>query len=834
MKKIDFKKFLPHIIAVVFFIVLTFIYFSPLLEGKDLPQMDQTHSKGYAQELKAFHETTGEYSQWTNSQFSGMPAYNVGPYGPVNNVFYYLRNGMLLHLPGLTAGILFMYLLGFYLLLVTFRINPWLSIIGAIAFAFSSYNFMIISVGHVNKAYAIAYMAPVLAGILMTYRGKYLLGALLTTIGLGLEIASGHPQVTYYLLIIVAMYFIVKLIYTFKEKTWNQFIKATAILVVAAILAVLPSITTLYTDYQLGQESIRGETELAGKKQISKSTGLDPGYAFQWSYGKTESFTVLIPNFFGGGSSTKLDEKSHVYKALQQQGQASKDNLDYFSQFCYWGEMPFTNGTVYFGAIVCFLFVLGLFVVKGPEKWWLLIVTIFSFFLSWGKNFSEFNDFVFNYVPYYNKFRAVSSALIIAGLTMPFLAFLALKSIFDKGADKKLFLKPLKISLAIVGGLTLIFALVPDMFFSFSASSDANMVAQGMPDTLMNALRSDRESLLRTDAFRSLIFIVLSGGFLWLYIKNKLKAGYIIAALAILILVDMWPIAKRSLNDSDFKTKSIVKNDFVPTTADNEILKDKDPNYRVLNLNSPFTEVHTSYFHKSIGGYHAAKLRKYQELVDTCIDREMGVIVNVLSNKPNDSTITASLKKAHALNMLNAKYIIYNADAPPLLNKFALGNAWFVKDIKIAATSEEELQSVNMIDPARTAVIGKKFENDIASFKFNSDSTATINFVKYKPNFLEYHTKSAKDQLAVFSEIYYPNGWNAYVDGKLTPYFRANYILRAMIVPAGEHKIEFKFEPKTLYAVQTVELASSIIVLIIIIGVAFIEIRKSLYLQPEK
>jgi hypothetical protein len=367
------------------------------------------------------------------------------------------------------------------------------------------------------------------------------------------------------------------------------------------------------------------------------------------------------------------------------------------------------------------------------------------------------------------------------------------------------------------------------MFFSFTSSSDAKMVAQGMPDTLMNALRSDRESLLRADAFRSLIFIVLAGGFLWLYIKNKLKMGYIISALAILIIVDMWPIAKRSLNDSDFKSKSIVKNDFVPTVADNEILKDKDPNYRVLNINSPFTEVHTSYFHKSIGGYHAAKLRKYQELADTCMYSEIQTIVNALSNKPTDSSITAALKKIPALNMLNARYIIYNPDAPPLINKFALGNAWFVKDIKIAASSDEELQSVNKIDPSRIAVIGKKFENDISSFKFNSDSTATINFVKYKPNFLEYHTKSAKDQLAVFSEIYYPNGWNAYIDGKPTTYFRANYILRAMIVPAGEHKIEFKFEPKTLFTVQTTAMASSIIVIILVFAIAFVEIRKRLY-----
>ncbi|NVO03016.1 MAG: YfhO family protein [Bacteroidetes bacterium] len=828
MKNFDFKKLLPHLVAIIFFIFITYIYFSPMLAGKDLPQMDITHSIGYAHELNTYHETTGEYSQWTNSQFGGMPAYNVGPYGSMNNVFYYLHSGLLLNMPGLTVGIVFMYLLGFYVLLTSLRINPWLSIVGAIAFAFASYNFIIIEVGHVNKAYAIAFMAPVLAGILLTYRGKFILGGILTTIALGLEIAIPHPQITYYLMMIVMVFLIVQFIYTIKEKSWNKFIKASAVLGIASILAVLPSATMLYTNYELGKESTRGESELVAKNQVKKSSGLDHDYAFQWSYGKAESFTVLIPNFYGGGSSTKLDENSNIYKALEQQNQGNKDNLAYFSQFCYWGDMPFTNGTVYIGAIVCLLFMLGLFIVKGPEKWWLLAITLLSFFLSWGKNLAWFNDFFFYYFPMYNKFRAVSSALVIAGVTMPLLAFLTLRTIFDEKIVKKDLIKPLKISLIIVGGLTLIFALIPGMFFTYTANNDAQLTQQGIPDLLMNAIRADRESLLRTDAFRSLVFVLLSGGLLWVYLKEKIKMNYVIAILGLLILVDMWPIAKRSLNDSDFVSKSIVKNKFTPSTANTEILKDKDPNYRVFNLSNPFQEVNTSYFHKSIGGYHAVKLRKYQEFIDTCLYKDLSLINSVLSNKPTDSSVSACLKKIPALNMLNAKYIIYNPDAPPLANRNALGNAWFVKNYQIVGTPNEELHYVNGINPAQTAIIGKQFESLLGTFKNSDDSLASITFESYKPNNLVYNTKSSKEQLAVFSEIYYPHGWNAYVDGKLTPHFRANFILRAMMVPAGNHKIEFKFEPKEFKAAQSTAFASSIIVVIIVLGGLFFELWKKL------
>jgi len=833
MKKINFKKLLPHIVAILLFYIITNIYFSPLLEGKDLSQMDTNHAAGYGQELKAYHDATGEYSQWTNSQFSGMPGYNVGVIGPSYNIFAKLRSLLFLNLSFLTSGILFIYLLGFYILLISLNVNPWLSIIGAVAFAFSSYNIIIIAVGHVIKAYAIAYMAPIIAGMILIYKGRYLPGAIIATIALGLEFSSNHLQMTYYLMFIILLFILVQLIYTIKENTCNRFIIASITLLISTIFGILPSSTMLYTNFEMGNTSTRGKTELVSSKQIKTSSGLDHDYAFQWSYGKSESFTVLVPNFYGGGSTTKLDESSNSYKALQQQGQASKDNLEYMSQFCYWGDMPFTSGTVYFGAIICFLFILGLFIVKGPDKWWLLSITILSFFLSWGKNMAWFNDFMFYYFPYYSKFRTVSSALVIAGLTVPLLAFLTLKNIFDSALTKKDFIKPLKISLAIVGGFLLIFALIPSMFFSFSANSDAQLIQQGLPDQLMSAIRADRESLLKKDAFRSLAFVLLSGGFVWLYLKDKLKMGYVISALGILILLDMWPIAKRSLKDSDFVSKSIVQNCFIASVANNEILKDTDPNYRVFNLSNPFQEVSTSYFHKSIGGYHAVKLRRYQDLIDTCLYKELGSITRVLSNKPNDSSITACLMQTSALNMLNTRYIIYNPEAPPIRNRFALGNAWFVKNYKIVSTANEELSDVNQINPAQTAIVNKQFESMLGTFKSGDDSLASITFDTYKPNDLKYHSKTTKEQLAVFSEIYYPYGWNAYIDGKLTPHFRVNYVLRAMIIPAGEHKIEFKFEPVNFDRAQSIAMVSSILIAIVVLGGIFYEGWRSLRIPKD-
>jgi hypothetical protein len=765
--------------------------------------------------------------------FGGMPAYNVGPYHTVKDIYYWFTRFFKFGLPLYTLGIVFSYLIAFYFLLICLKIKPWLALLGAIAFAFSSYNFIIIPVGHVSKAYAIAYMAPVIAGIMLTYRKKLLLGSLITMIGLGVEIASNHLQMTYYLFLTVLVILIVEFIHAIVKKEIKYFAKASAFLAVAAILAAIPNTELLYTSYEMGNESTRGKTELTiNSKENKASSGLDKDYAFQWSYGKAETFTFLIPNFMGGGQSTKLDESSNTFKALEKQGQGNKDNLAYFSQFCYWGDQPFTSGPVYLGAIICFFFVLGLFIVKGPEKWWLLFATILSILLSWGRNFEWFNDFFFYNFPFYSKFRSVSSILVIAGLTVPLLAILAIRNLFDETLDKVKLLKSLKITFYIVGGLLMLFILLPGLFFDFAAKNDEAMKAQGVPDLLMNGLLSDRESLLRMDALRSFVFIGLAFGLAFAYLKNKLKLNLVLGILIGLVLIDMWAIDKRYFNNDDFTSKRETKDEFQASVANTEILKDLDPSYRVVNLNSPFTEVTTSYFHKSIGGYHGAKLRKYNELIEYRLSKEVSAITKTLQNKPTDSSITAVLAAIPSLNMLNTRYIIYNPDAAPLINKFACGNAWFVNDYKIVENADLEIQALDKINPRFSAVIQKKYSEIINNFKPTFDSTAFIHLKAngYKPNELSYESSSTSPQMAVFSEIYYEKSWNAYIDGKKTPYFRTDYVLRGMVIPAGKHEIVFKCEPANFQKAESVTLWASILVGLLIVGYFVMQFVK----KPEE
>ena len=839
MKNFDFKKLIPHLIVIAIFFVITMIYFSPMIGGKVLKQMDVTHVNGGSKELTDFHKNTNEYSQWTNSMFGGMPAYNVGPYHTVKDIYYWFTRFFKFGLPLYTLGIVFSYLIAFYFLMIALKIKPWLALLGSIAFAFSSYNFIIIPVGHVSKAYAIAYMAPVIAGIMLAYRKKLLLGSLITMIGLGVEIASNHLQMTYYLFLTVLVIIIVEFIFAIRNKEIKYFAKASTFLAVAAILAAIPNSELLYTSYEMGNESTRGKTELTiNNKENKASSGLDKDYAFQWSYGKAETFTFLVPNFMGGGGSTKLDESSNTFKAMEKQGIGNKENLPYFSQFCYWGDQPFTSGPVYLGAIICFFFILGLFIVKGPEKWWLLIATILSILLSWGKNFEAFNDFFFYYFPFYSKFRSVSSILVIAGLTVPLMAILAIRNLMDETNDKAKFLKSLKISFYIVGGLLLLFILIPGLFFDFAAKNDEQLMesltAQNMPNAglLMNGLISDRESLLRMDALRSFVFIGLAFGLAFAYLKNKLKINVLLGVLIGLVLIDMWAVDKRYFNNDDFTSKRETKDEFQASVANTEILKDVDPNYRVVNLNGTFQEVTTSYFHKSIGGYHGAKLRKYNELIEYRLSKEVAAIIKALQNKPTDSSITAVLSSVNGLNMLNSRYVIYNPDVAPLINKFACGNAWFVNNYNVVENADAEIQSLDKINPRYTAVIQKKYAESINNFKTSPDSNAFIHLKAdgYKPNKLTYESSSNSPQLAVFSEIYYDKSWNAYLDGNKAPYFRTNYVLRGMIIPAGKHEIVFKCEPANFQKAESVTLWTSILVGLIILAYFVMQFIK----KPEE
>jgi len=810
MKKFDFKSLLPYIGAIFIFLIITLIYFSPLLEGKRIDQSDIKQFKGMSKEIADFREQTGEEALWTNSMFSGMPAYQISVLYK-GNILGYLDKILTLGLPH-PASTVFLYFIGFFILLLVLKVDPWLSIAGAIAFAFSSYFFVILDVGHNSKAHAIAYMAPVIAGIILTLRRKYLWGGILTAIFLSLEIKANHPQITYYLVIIVLLLGLFELIAAIREKRFTPFAGAVGILIIAASFAVLTNIATLWATMEYGKHTIRGKSELT-HDQENKTSGLDKDYATAWSYGVGETMTLVIPNFYGGPSAAIISDNSAIVKALKENN-IPQNQITQFTKyplpFLYWGDQPSVAGPVYVGAIVFFLFILGLIIVRGPLKWWLLTVTILSILLSWGHNFMAFTDFFMDYIPGYNKFRAVSMTLVIAEFAMPLLALLALKELFDQHQDQKKLFKSLQIATGIAGGLTLLFVIMPGFFLSFSGPTDATIQQQfQFPDWMMQAIRDERARLVRLDSLRSFAFILLTAATLWALLFSKLKKSYVYIILGALILLDMFTISKRYLNNDSFTEKTKVENPFTPTAADMKILQDKDPNYRVFNLSvNTFNDASTSWFHKSIGGYHGAKLRRYQELIENHISK----------------------RNMDVLNMLNTKYVIIaTEDRTPVAqeNYDALGNAWFVEGIELVDNADQEMEAINHFNPADTAIVDKRFENELSTYSPGRDSLAFINLTSYAPNALPYEYETGKEGLAVFSEIYYPKGWSAYVDGELTPYFRANYVLRAMILPAGIHKLEFKFEPKAYVVGEKISLISSIILLTLIILIGLLKVRRA-------
>jgi hypothetical protein len=806
MKKFDYSKIAPYIGAVLIFLIITLIYFHPLLEGKRIQQSDIRQFTGMSKEIVDFREQYGSEPLWTNSMFGGMPAYQVSTVYE-GNVLGFLDKVLSLGLPH-PASTVFLYFIGFFILLLVLRINPWLAIAGSVAFAFSSYFFIILDVGHNSKAHAIAYMAPVLAGIILTLRRKYLWGGILTAVFLSLELKANHPQITYYLVLIVFLLGIFKLIEAIREKQIPSFALSIGVLIIAAAFALLTNITSLWATYEYGKHTIRGKSELTSDQE-NKTTGLDRDYATQWSYGIGETMTLLIPNFYGGPSAAKISENSAIVDALKANNipqNQIKQFISYPLPFLYWGDQPSVAGPVYVGAIVVFLFVLGLIIVRGPLKWWLLSVTILSILLSWGHNFMGFTNFFMDYIPGYNKFRAVSMTLVMAELAMPLLGLLALRELFKEDIDAKKQFKSIQLAFYITGGLTLLFFIFPGMFLSFAGANDANIQQQfQFPDWLMQAIRDERARVLRLDALRSFAFILLTAITLWALIFSKLKRGYIYIILGLLILLDLLFIDKRYLNKDSFTNKTKVEKPFTPTPADQQILQDKDPNFRVMNLSvNTFNDASTSYYHKSIGGYHGAKLRRYQELIENQISKNnMGV-----------------------LNMLNTKYLIIpGEDRQPMVqrNFDALGNAWFVEGFELVDNADQEMAAIDHFNPADTAIIDKRFESMLTNYSGGRDSMSTIVLTSYKPNELVYEYNTSKDGLAVFSEIYYPKGWEATVDGTPMPHFRTNYVLRGMILPAGSHTLTFKFQPKVYSVGETISYISSIVLLILIVAIAAFE-----------
>lgn len=818
-------RLFPHIIAIAIFALLTVISFLPMFQdNKVLNQSDIMQFKGVSKEIVDYRDKTGQEPLWTNSMFGGMPAYRISTLYK-GNLLRYLDDILTLGFPH-PSELLFMVLLGFYILLITLDVDVWLSIAGAIGFGFASFDFVLLSVGHNSEVRALAYLPICLAGILAVFRRKYLLGGVLTAVSLSLEVMSNHLQIAYYLFLLTLVFIIVEFIYAIKEKTYKHFITSVCIIGIAAIFAVLTNLSLLWTTYEYGKQTIR-KSELTSNKK--SNGGLDEDYAFQWSYGKMETLTLLMPDVFGGSSNNRLSTSSNLADAFKNMGVSDENVQDIVqAQPTYWGDQPFTEGPVYVGAIFCFLFVLGCFLIKGPLKWWLLIASVLAILLSWGHNFLFFNNIMFRYFPGLNKFRTVTMALIIPQVTFPLMSILVLKKIVAGEVDKTELLKFLKWSLYIVGGIALITLVAGPSLANLRGAGDEDFKNEwmqqlkGNQDTvnnLYNALLADRASLMRMDAFRSLVFIALAFGLIFFFIKGKIKRGWFSAILIVLVFADLFFVGKRYLNNDNpnvFVDDSQAAQSFQPSQADKDILQDKSLDYRVLNLGlhgSPFQDGTTSYFHESIGGYSAAKLRRYQELIDSCIEPEIGAIIT--ASRSGNADIFSNTP---VLNMLNDKYVIGNPNAQPTINRDALGNTWFVNSYKIVPNADAEIEAIKNFNPKQGCFIDKRFTDQLTGLTVTPDSSSTIKLMSYEPNDLIYQSSDKDEGVAVFSEIYYADGWNAYVDGKQTPYLRCDYVLRGMVVPAGDHKIEFRFEPKDYYTGETVSLCSSILLIIVALG----------------
>ena len=818
------KKLIPDMVAILVFAVISFAYFCPAVtEGRILSQHDSVAGIGAGQEGKEYLERTGERTRWTNSIFGGMPTYQMAPSYDSTDLLKGIENLYHLYLPTYVWYV-FVMLLGFYILLRAFNFKVWMAGLGAIIWAFSSYFFIIIAAGHIWKFITLAYIPPTIAGMVLCYRGKYWLGGLVTALFVALQISSNHVQMSYYFLFVMLFMAIAYGVQAYQQKTLARFGKSTGVLVVAGLIGVCINLSNLYHTYEYSKESMRGKSELVKENSANQtSSGLERDYITQWSYGIGETFSLLVPNVKGGASVPLAANEKAMEKANPMYGSI-------YSQLGqYWGEQPGTSGPVYVGAFVVFLFVLGLFIVKGPMKWALLAATVLSILLSWGKNFMGFTDFFIDYVPMYNKFRAVSSILVIAEFTIPLLAMLALKEVVATPAIIKERKKDFLISFGLTGGLALLFAVLPKIFFPSYVSTMEMNALQGIPADqlvpLLANLEEVRMSLFTSDAWRSFFIVLLGAGLVWAYGMGKLKQIPLLAALAVLCLVDMWSVNKRYLYDEQFVEKQVQTQGFRQTETDKMILEDEALDYRVLNLASnTFNENNTAYWHKSVGGYHAAKLRRYQEMIEEHISGEMQGLYQAVADAGGDME-QLDPSAFPVLNMLNTRYFIFplqGGQTVPLANPFALGNAWFVDEVDYVNNANEEIEAIHGLDPTEKAIVDKKFESVVQSLP--SDSTATIELVAYEPNYLKYEVSSDKGGTVVFSEIYYP-GWKSTIDGQEVAHGRANYILRAMNVPAGQHVVEFRFDPTSLHVTENIAFVALGLLALLAIVVVVLKIK---------
>jgi len=820
------KKCLPDLLAVLLFVVLAFAYFFPAdIEGRILYRHDASAGRGAGQEGIEYLQKTGERSRWTNALFGGMPTYQMAPSYGSTSLLSKAVNAYHLWLPE-NVWFVFAYLLGFYILLRAFDFRQYLAALGAVIWAFSTYFLIIIAAGHIWKVWALAYLPPLIAGIVLAYRGKYLWGLLLTAVFTAFEINANHVQMTYYYLFIILFLVIAWFVEAIQKHEMIRFWKATAVCIVGALIGVCINLSNLYHTWQYSQESMRGKSELVKANSANQtSSGLDRDYITQWSYGIGETWTLLIPNTKGGASMPL----SMSEKAMEK---ADNDFLPIYQQLGqYWGEQPGTSGPVYVGAFVMMLFILGLFIVKGPVKWALLAATILSILLSWGKNFMGFTDFFLDYVPMYAKFRTVASILVIAEFTIPLLAMLALKKLLDEPEQLKPRMKYVGISFLLTGGVAMLFSLMPSMFFDSFISSGEMRAIQSLPSEYIQPLVANltemRQAVFTADSLRSFYIILAGTGILLAVAFGKLKKEYAVGIILVLCLVDLWTVNKRYLNDEMFVPESEREAPQEKTQTDDLILRDQSLDYRVLNLASnTFNENETSYYHKSIGGYHAAKLRRYQEMIEHYISPEMQALFGAVSEAAGDMTQVKGDSICPVLNMLNTRYFIFpleGGQTVPIQNPYAYGNAWFVDQLDYVKDANEEIAAIGKLDLRHQAVADEKFNAQLGEAAVQ-DTASIVTITSYEPNRLTYDVNSGKGGVLVFSEIYYP-GWTATIDGEPAELGRVDYILRALRVEPGKHQVELAFFPKSVNMTETVAYVAFALLILIVLGILFLEYR---------
>ncbi|MBR4811345.1 MAG: YfhO family protein [Bacteroidaceae bacterium] len=795
MNKEQLRKYLPYVVAIILFAALSCIYCAPVFQGKKLYAGDNMRYKEAVNESYQYHQETGNYTWWTGSMFAGMPNYQIGGghyksddlIKPLSNLLRPSHNNSL-------PLVLMLYFCCFFVLLRSVGVDRWLSIVGALATGFSSYFFIIEPAGHHTKAWSIALMAVVVAGFFFIYRKKYGLGVSLTMIFTAMGF-SPHPQMAYYMFLLIGILFVAELYIHIKEKRYKDLVLATALFAVSALVGIGTGSSNVFANREYVKETMRGgHSDLVSDNDTDAPKGLSLEYATAWSYGIDESLTFMIPGYMGNASGYDVGTDSELFRELTSKGVSKAQAKEICQQApTYWGEQPFTAGPVYAGAAICFLFILGLLLIKGPYKWAILVATFFSFALSWGKNWMWLTELFYNWFPMYSKFRSVSSILIVAEITIPLLGFMAIKQIMEGKTELKSINRSIYIAAGITGGICLIFALFGGSLFSFTSSNDS------FPDWFTPAIIAERASILRSDSFRSLMFILLAAGTIWLFANNKIRKMWMIAALGVIVVADMWPVDKRFFNDTNFVSPKQIQGNFSVLPYEKAIMADTDPHFRVLNLaTNTFNDSRTSYNLKSLGGYSAAKLRRYQDIIDVYLSR---VNLDIVS-------------------MLNGKYIITKDDdgrATPMRNPGALGNAWYVSSLSLAETPNQECEALGKVDLSTTMVVGDDFKQYVDGFRPAAQGSS-IKLTSYAPDVLTYTSQSTADGTVVFSEIYYPYGWKAYIDGKPAEIFRANYLLRAMNIPAGQHEIRMEFRPDSIRLGNTVSTLFIVIMYSTVLG----------------